>query len=107
MIIDGNDRFLLNGKNYSYAMYVNRAGLLQHLYYGKKLGEGDLPFLISQADSPDPEDINMDLATDIRVRQLWTRRLQVRYGYCKAKRRRCHEQVPILVAYRFGWGKTA
>lgn len=25
--------FLLNGKNYSYAMYVNEAGYLQHLYY--------------------------------------------------------------------------
>ena len=24
--------FLLSGKNYSYCMYINRAGLLQHLY---------------------------------------------------------------------------
>ena len=28
--------FILSGKNYSYAMFVNRAGYLQHLYYGKK-----------------------------------------------------------------------
>lgn len=35
--------FLLSGRNYSYCMYINRAGLLQHLYWGKKIGaaEGD------------------------------------------------------------------
>lgn len=31
-----NKGFLLSGKNYSYAMFVNRTGFLQHLYYGKK-----------------------------------------------------------------------
>lgn len=56
--------FLLSGKNYSYAMFVNSAGFLQQLHYGKKIAEGDLPFLISQAESPDPEDFNMDMSTD-------------------------------------------
>lgn len=56
--------FLLSGKNYSYAMFVNSAGFLQQLYYGKKIAEGDLSFLISQSDSPDPEDLNMDMSTD-------------------------------------------
>lgn len=56
--------FLLSGKNYSYAMFVNEAGFLQQLYYGKKIAEIDLPFLISQAESPDPEDLNMDMSTD-------------------------------------------
>lgn len=30
--------FLLSGKNYSYCMYINRAGLLRHLYWSKKIG---------------------------------------------------------------------
>lgn len=56
--------FLLNGKNYSYVMFVNSAGFLQQLYYGKSISAVDLPFLISQSDSPDPEDINMEMSTD-------------------------------------------
>ena len=59
--------FILSGKNYSYAMFVNRAGYLQHLYYGKKIGESDLAFLIkTQGEklSPNPEDINADMLTD-------------------------------------------
>ncbi len=38
--------FSLSGKSYSYCMYVNRAGFLEQLYYGKKLREEDLSFLI-------------------------------------------------------------
>ncbi|MGN1077994.1 MAG: alpha-galactosidase, partial [Candidatus Gallimonas sp.] len=45
-------------------MFVNKAGFLQQLHYGKKIAEGDLPFFIAQADSPDPEDLNMDMSTD-------------------------------------------
>ena len=59
--------FILSGKNYSYAMFVNRAGYLQHLYYGKKIGERDLAFLIKTQGnslSPNPEDINADMVTD-------------------------------------------
>ncbi len=62
-----NKGFLLSGKNYSYAMFVNRTGFLQHLYYGKKTEERDLDYLIKShgaAAEPDPEDINMDMTTD-------------------------------------------
>ncbi len=62
-----SDGFILSGKNYSYAIFVNRAGYLQHLYYGKKIGESDLAFLIkTQGEklSPNPEDINADMLTD-------------------------------------------
>ncbi len=55
--------FLLSGKGYSYAMYVNACGYLQHLYYGKKITEADLPYLLSVASTmePDPESLNKDL----------------------------------------------
>lgn len=59
--------FIMSGKNYSYAMFVNRAGYLQHLYYGKKIEVSDLAFLIKAQGnnlSPNPEDINSDMATD-------------------------------------------
>ena len=59
---------LLSGKSYSYAMFVNGAGYLQHLYYGKKIGEGDLAFLVKaqgESLSPNPEDGNLDMTTDI------------------------------------------
>ncbi len=59
--------FLLNGKNYSYALFVNSAGFLQHLYYGKKIEEGDLAFLVkAQGEnlSPNPDDFNAAMATD-------------------------------------------
>jgi len=60
--------FILSGKNYSYAMFVNGAGYLQHLYYGKKIEESDLAFLIKAHGenlAPNPEDINADMVTDI------------------------------------------
>ena len=59
--------FLLCGRNYGYAMYVNRAGFLQHLYYGKAIGKSDLAFLIKEHGAkvePDPDSINMDMSTD-------------------------------------------
>ncbi len=59
--------FIISGKNYSYAMFVNKAGYLQHLYYGKKIEAEDLAFLVkAQGEklSPNPEDINSDMATD-------------------------------------------
>lgn len=59
--------FILSGKNYSYAVFINRAGFLQHLYYGKKIDESDLAYLVKAhgaAAEPDPEDLNMDMTTD-------------------------------------------
>ena len=59
--------FLLSGKNYSYCMYINRAGLLQHLYWGKKIGAEDAAFLVAAHGlpaSPNPDDYNKDMATD-------------------------------------------
>ena len=59
--------FLLNGKNYSYCMYINRAGLLQHLYWGIKIGAEDAAFLVAAHGlpaSPNPDDYNKDMATD-------------------------------------------
>ncbi len=59
--------FLLSGKNYSYAMFVNKAGFLQHLYFGGKIKEGDLTYLVKahgEGAAPNPEDLNMDMATD-------------------------------------------
>lgn len=57
--------FLLCGKNYGYVTCVNSAGYLQQLYYGKKIGAGDLPYLkkLGEAFSPDPQDLNADMAT--------------------------------------------
>lgn len=39
--------FLLSGKHYNYCMYINRTGLLQHLYWGKKIGAEDAAFLVA------------------------------------------------------------
>lgn len=59
--------FLLSSKNYSYGMYINRAGLLQHLYWGKKIGAADAAFLVAAHGlpaSPNPDDYNKEIATD-------------------------------------------
>lgn len=65
--------FLLSGKSYSYSMYVNKAGYLQHLYYGKKISDGDAEFLIKSRGekfAPNPDDLNMDMATDSMPAEL-------------------------------------
>ena len=57
--------FLLQGKNISYAMYVGEAGFLQHLYFGKKLNESDLAFLVGyfgNAVCPKNDQFNIDLS---------------------------------------------
>lgn len=69
MIIFNEDRcsFYVSGKNYTYCMYVNSAGFLQHLYYGKKVKPKDCEFLTSEhgaAYAPDIGDVNFDMATD-------------------------------------------
>lgn len=68
IVYDSHARcFILNGKNYSYCFYVNRAGFLQHLYYGKKIEDGDVPFLVGEHGEkvqPNVDDVNMDMALD-------------------------------------------
>ena len=67
MIRQERQTFLLSGKNYSYAMQVNRAGLLQHLYYGGKIAPEDLAFLAGtqgKSAAPDPDDFNIAKAMD-------------------------------------------
>jgi len=59
--------FLLSGKNYSYAMFVNKYGFLQHLHYGSKISESDAVWLagrIGKAYQPDCEGNNTDLDID-------------------------------------------
>lgn len=61
-----NKSFLISGKDYSYAAFINRAGFLQHLYYGAKISEGDLEFLLQEHGlpaSPNPDDQNYDCVT--------------------------------------------
>ena len=56
--------FLLGGKNYSYAMYVNRIGLLQNLHFGAKIAESDLAYLtqtIGAFGVPEENATNRDL----------------------------------------------
>ena len=58
--------FLLSGKNYSYCMYVNRMGILQHLYWGRKIAAADACFLKAQRGvraEPSEGDRNADMAT--------------------------------------------
>ena len=64
---DGNTKcFILCGKTYEYLMYADAAGILQQLYYGKKLKRGDENFLIREHGfraEPDPADINRDMTS--------------------------------------------
>lgn len=65
MIKANGKTFLLQGKNYSYAMHVLESGFLQHLYYGGKITETDLDYLIEIGDTNAPHiDMNMDMAFD-------------------------------------------
>lgn len=81
--------FLLSGKNYSYCMYINRAGLLQHLYWGKKIGAADAVFLVAAHGlpaSPNPDDYNKDMGEC--------------YGFnllCKTNRVRFRDRKEIFV----------
>lgn len=59
--------FLLNGKNYSYAMCVNRLGALQNLHYGGRVGTEDLPYLVATVGTEkvlDPANVNRDASYD-------------------------------------------
>lgn len=68
-----NKQWLISGKRYSYAMYVNKMGVLQHLYYGKKINNDDLVFLIREHGvnvEPDPQDPNCDMGLDHIMSEL-------------------------------------
>lgn len=64
---DANTKcFILCGKTYEYITYVDAVGILQQLYYGKKLKRGDEDFLIREHGfraEPDPADINRDMTS--------------------------------------------
>lgn len=67
MIRIGTDNkiFYLSGERYSYVLYVNKAGFLQSLHYGAKIGSDDA-FLKSYGESvaPDASDWNYDMTFD-------------------------------------------
>ncbi len=66
MIQADGKKFILQGKNYSYAMYVVETGFLQHLHYGGRITENDLGYLIQIGDTNAPyNDMNMDMAFEI------------------------------------------
>jgi len=59
--------FVINGKRYTYAMYVNDAGYLQHAYYGKKISVSDVHYYINSIGGrlePKSDDKNYDMAFD-------------------------------------------
>ena len=64
-VIENKKIFVLQGKTFQYVTFVNRAGFLQFLYFGKQIGD-DYDFLIAQAEriTPNPDDINMDMVFD-------------------------------------------
>lgn len=68
MIITANKNiFVINGKRYTYAMYVNAAGYLQHAYYGKKISASDVEYYVKHVGSrlePRSDDMNFDMAFD-------------------------------------------
>ncbi len=66
MIQTNEKKFLLHGKNYSYAMRITDTGFLQHLHYGGRISEIDLDYLIEIGNSVEPRDgdVNMDMAFD-------------------------------------------
>ncbi|MDE5897559.1 MAG: alpha-galactosidase, partial [Clostridia bacterium] len=66
---------MLTGKNFSYAVYVNGAGLLQKLHYGERISTGDLSYLISHIGNtyvPYREDCNAG---------MWFDAMPLEYGF--------------------------
>lgn len=65
MIYADGKQFLLEGKNYGYAMFVNGDGFLQQLHYGGKMEKEDIGFLADTYLSTVPNHwINKDEAFD-------------------------------------------
>ena len=59
--------FCISGKNFTYSMYINGAGYLQHAYYGKSMDFADTVAYISEfcrKYEPQTGDINADMAFD-------------------------------------------
>ncbi len=59
--------FILSGKNFTYATFVNGAGYLQNLHFGKSMQSADVEYLISHIGNalvPSLEDINADMWQD-------------------------------------------
>ena len=79
--IDGNNRvFTLHTQNTTYQMKADRYQVLLHTYYGPRIQEGDLSYLIGYADrgfSPNPNE-----AGDNRAYSLDT--LPQEYSTCGA-----------------------
>ena len=62
---------IINGKNYSYIIYVNDAGYLQQLYYGAKLTVDDAEYLVrSFGKNATADDMNADMFTDSMALEL-------------------------------------
>lgn len=67
MIKTQNNIFYICGKNYTYVMYVNDMGFLQHAYYGGKIGFNDSLLYIKEICKklePLKEDLNSDFSLD-------------------------------------------
>ena len=64
--------FYLCGKEYSYAMYVNGMGFLQHAYYGKKTDFETVRRIRQECSKSEPQkgDINSDFALDIMPSEI-------------------------------------
>lgn len=63
MILERDKKFLLGGKGFCYAVYVDGEGFLQNLHFGGALGGDDLTFLashIGRAQEPPAEDNNRE-----------------------------------------------
>lgn len=58
--------FILNGKNVTYALSVNKAGFLQNVYFGKKTSKNKVTEIAVNADDklPSAEDKNFDMEFD-------------------------------------------
>ncbi len=62
-----NRTFHLQGKGYSYVMHVNDLGVLQFVYFGRKLKAEDTDYLVkacAQKYVPSKDDFNADMAFD-------------------------------------------
>lgn len=68
IIFDENTKsFLINGNNFSYAMYINGAGFLQTLHFGGAIEADDIHYLIKNTGetvAPDPLNRNFEMGTD-------------------------------------------
>ncbi len=66
--------FTIEGKDYSYAIWINDGGYLQHLYYGAKISLGDGDFLVDMAKTQTyvVGDLNADMIFDCMPTEIGT-----------------------------------